>query len=544
MAEENEILKASNEAAKKLEKAAIAATVAAAMTEAAEEKIAEIKRKKEEALQKAAAVKEKIEQFKLKKQRTQKRLENLQMPKGFGLIILRYLFQTLKSSFRAEQAINLIKKQLEDKCPLPEKLMEIIEKKNRIENSVTTIRQIITTLQTGAVSLQMLVGALDTIIKISSAFILAAGFLPAPPGPTVLTQEGKDIAKKKNVELDVIISQGVIGLTIISTSLNSLILLLQQLEAMISLCLIDLLDNGDINEDQFNEILININTTSTDSSNKETNKIIGEDILNQEYKGFKFEIQNNPNNPLETVPQRRAIGIQIETDILAVATEYSFASSTEVLINEAKFLVDQWLFNTTNFESNIQIPEVIEPEEEILPPPGFYWKYSDTPSIYYEFEGNIEVFNTLEEYYLHREKYNLPKDLSKVQFRGPDPNLAIENEQISSSESEEAAKQIEKNILQGEIGGWQFTITQIRDTLTNSINKVNFNKTNKAIWESRVGSWKPEEWLGKKATNAYSRIENKFGMQGSLGGDLNGALENWFELNNKIKINKNKISNL
>ena len=209
--------------------------------------------------------------------------------------------------------------------------------------------------------------------------------------------------------------------------------------------------------------------------------------------------------------------------------------------------MDQWLFNTTNFESNIKIPEVIEPEEEILPPPGFYWKYSDTPSIYYEFEGNIEIFNTLEEYYLHREKYNLPKDLSKVQFRGPDPNLTSENEQIASDEAEaaaEAAKQIEKNILQGEISGWQVTITQIRDTLTNAIDKVNFNKTNKAIWKSRVGSWKPEEWLGKKATNAYNRIENKFGVQGSLGGDLTGALNNWFDLNKKIAINQGKIDNL
>ena len=68
-------------------------------------------------------------------------------------------------------------------------------------------------------------------------------------------------------------------------------------------------------------------------------------------------------------------------------------------------------------------------------------------------------------------------------------------------------------------------------------NRVNFNKKNKAEWKGRVNSWLPQQWLGKKGINAYKRIDKKYG-------NLTGALNNWFNLNKKIKQNEDKIAKL
>ena len=62
------------------------------------------------------------------------------------------------------------------------------------------------------------------------------------------------------------------------------------------------LENGDITEDEFTEILTELNTTSTDSSSEEEDKAKGEDLLAKLqpnsndpffYRGFKLEIQQN-----------------------------------------------------------------------------------------------------------------------------------------------------------------------------------------------------------------------------------------------------------
>ena len=61
------------------------------------------------------------------------------------------------------------------------------------------------------------------------------------------------------------------------------------------------------------------------------------------YKGFRLEIQPDPKNPSGNIPRNRMVAFQETTNILSVATDYSFTSNTEVQVNELKYLIDQYL---------------------------------------------------------------------------------------------------------------------------------------------------------------------------------------------------------
>ena len=56
------------------------------------------------------------------------------------------------------------------------------------------------------------------------------------------------------------------------------------------------------------------------------------------YKGFRLEIEEKPYT--DTVSQNRAIGLN-QSGVVLIATNYSFASDTNVLINELKFIIDR-----------------------------------------------------------------------------------------------------------------------------------------------------------------------------------------------------------
>jgi len=509
MATIDNIGNAANDVAQKAEAAAAKAELAAAKAE-------EIKAKKEAAEAKVKQAQEKVAALKNKKEKMEKRINRLQMPKGIGAIVIMFLIRTLKIQYRAEKAIKNLAKQFEVKCPLPEKLRALIIKKNRINNAVTNIQKIIQTLQTTTQTISTFLTALNAIIAgIKTIIAVAGSLLPAPSGPFITVDNiaeavGEDVKKQNNI-----ISQGLQGLIVINFGLIALTTLLAQIDALISLCLIEGLDNGDITEDEFTEILTELNTTSTDSSNEDEDKAKGEDLLAKlqpnsndplMYRGFKLEIQQNPNNPLETIPQRRVVGIQAETHILTVATDYSFASTTEVLVNEAKFLIDKWWVGQTPITSNIEIP-IREIQEEIIEPV-------------------IEIPEP---------------DTSAIDEANAAAEAAIAAAEAAANQATaaaaEQARQAEISILQSQITGWNDDIESIKSKLTSAVGGVGFNKKNKAEWKGRVNSWLPQQWLGKKALSAYNRIDKKYG-------DLTGALNNWFNLNKKIKANETKISNL
>lgn len=409
-----------------IENAANKAEELAKITQEAEAKAAEIKDKKEEAERNVKEAKEKVEKLKNRKKKMENTIRNLQMPKGLGAIIVMFLIRTLKSTYSAELAINLLKKQFENNCPLPKKLRELITKKNRIYNAVTQIQQIIQTLTTTTQTITTFITSITLIINILKKAVIASGITPgSPPAPPIETNNVANKTEEQAKKEKLTVEQGLAGLIIINFSLIKLTTLLNQIEAFINLCLIENLESGEMSEEEYNSLLIEINTSSPNGESSE-------DILNQGYKGFRFEVQQNPNNPLETVPQRRVVGIQIETDILTVATDYSFSSTTEVLVNECKFLIDKWYIEQEPVTSNIDLATIkiledepiitIEADDILIPsaiPPN------PNPNIFYTTKQGDKVQTILNIYSLSEEtlkSLNPGKEI-KFDIKGLPPQI-------------------------------------------------------------------------------------------------------------------------
>ena len=302
---------------------------------------------------------------------------------GLGKILLRLLKMAIKSSLKAEASLDILIEQLSQACPSEDKIEQFIVKKNRINNSLTIIQKLITTTDFTTKTADKIIKVLDTIIKLVKSLPIPTSPIPIPINVVTIASDALDTAKNiiesgKGVSLSSIEIISIINdfLQKVQDKLNEVELLLQR-------CI------EQLPEDQRQDLQTLLNTTSTDSSNPKDDKIKGEDLLAKLqpnsndplfYRGFRLQIEQNPNNPLETIPQRRVVGIQAETDILTVATDFSFASTTEVLVNEAKFLIDKWWITQTPVTSNIDlatikildedslIPE-IEIEEDMLPSP-------------------------------------------------------------------------------------------------------------------------------------------------------------------------------
>ena len=290
---------------------------------------------------------------------------------GLGKILLRLLKMAIKSSLKAEASLDILIEQLSQACPSEDKIEQFIVKKNRINNSLTIIQKLIITTDFTTKTADKIIKVLDTIVKLVKSLPIPTSPIPIPINVVTIASDALDTAKNiiesgKGVGLG-----GIEIISIINEFLEKVQDKLNQVELLIQGCI------EQLPEDQRQDLQTLLNTTSTDSSNPKDDKIKGEDLLAKLqpnsndpffYRGFRLQIDQNPNNPLETIPQRRVIGTQAETDILTVATDYSFASTTEVLVNECKFLIDKWYIEQEPITSNIDLATIkILEDEPILP---------------------------------------------------------------------------------------------------------------------------------------------------------------------------------
>jgi hypothetical protein len=141
---------------------------------------------------------------------------------------------------------------------------------------------------------------------------------------------------------------------------------LVQLDTLLAGCLeqatIGLTD--DEKEDYFTRLGINLNTLDT-TSDPQVNLVGGqalEDSLAPNsndpliYKGFKLIIDNDKENKL-SFPRRRIVATRIANGVQIVG-DYSFSSSTQILVDEVKFQIDKYL--------NEQLAEADAPNERTV----------------------------------------------------------------------------------------------------------------------------------------------------------------------------------
>lgn len=245
----------------------------------------------------------------------------------------------------ADRMIPTLEKQVRefiDQCPPSEKVERIVTLRNNvltqansISDSLDRITKTIGIANFGVNSLLTLIALLKTG-KLAAS--VAAKFLPTVPGaiPSAIS-DLDDLITNKTFDIEgnskiAPIKNAIDGISspinLLSFYILQFVLIIRQLDNFIKDCA---KSNANPNL-QLNDISPNllkiaeIQEQSNQSSNLST------------YQGFVIEIEEVPFSP--TVNRKRAVG-KNQDGIVLIQTELSFTPSSQVLINELKFIIDR-----------------------------------------------------------------------------------------------------------------------------------------------------------------------------------------------------------
>lgn len=201
-------------------------------------------------------------------------------------------------------------------CPTNEKLLQIISRRNKI---VTQLNNLYSFLNTVSQSTTLLTGFLEVLqLSITIAKAVPA---PAPAGVAAIL-----ISLENKLGKIIHVIAGISFTSLIAAAtLKQIISLISALDSLIQQCSID-----------NNVSLVAINNDILNASNLANEAIYNGNI---EYKGFTLGIQEDTKDNNKYV-KRYAIARDVRGNIV-LRGESSFSASTQILIDELKFQIDQ-----------------------------------------------------------------------------------------------------------------------------------------------------------------------------------------------------------
>lgn len=303
---------------------------------------------------------------------------------------------SIKSILKLDDKVDEIIEKFKIGCPPKEELIKVIKQKNTFISTLTTIKKVLNSITITGKTLNGIVTALQVGVKIIK-------FLPVPIppfAPLTITNVLADSLDTlggllKNGKGSVKMIPQVFGS--ITPEIDKLIAKLKSLDVALNACIEaqgltqkeltdSLLNSGQLSPSSGEWILekdvkypqlkptefppieptpftdkngnVWVFTIIEDLSGIGTNTTSNEDLENQLkpgsanpllYRGFKLEIQFNPKNEFSFASRRIKSQNQEKSKIILYNLPdqgYSFSSSVEVLIDEAKFEIDNYLLGS------------------------------------------------------------------------------------------------------------------------------------------------------------------------------------------------------
>ena len=253
---------------------------------------------------------------------------------------------SIKSILKLDDRINEISKKFENGCPSKSELEKIITQKNTLITTLTTTKQLLN----GVTKTGQTVDGLLTGLKVA---VNTIKYLPIPIAPfTPLTVTNVLADSLDTLGGIVKNNKGIIKMIpqifkSITPEIDKVIQKLNSLDIALNACI----KSQNLTQKELSEILT-IDPTSKTPSNSSS-----EDLLSQLspgsnnpilHKGFKLEIQYDPKNKFSFSSRRIKASNPSKSNIILYNlpnNEYSFSSSVEVLINEVKFRIDNYLLD-------------------------------------------------------------------------------------------------------------------------------------------------------------------------------------------------------
>jgi archaellum component FlaC len=236
---------------------------------------------------------------------------------------------------RAFEALN----KFVNECPNVEELKKIIALRNNLLKQITLIESRVSKFQPIATKLTITVTTLKLAIQIIKQIPIPTAIIPPQAGglgiPISTLNKFSDRINKLNTQLDKFGNEA----TAITSTVNRISPVLTNLK--LKLQSIDIAVEGCLANNSSQELQDLINTAQPLGNTGSENNAGGTIDPNYEYRGYKLEIIQDPNSP-KIAPRRYAIA-KDRRGIVVLRGEPSFSSSTDVLLDEIKFRIDNQL---------------------------------------------------------------------------------------------------------------------------------------------------------------------------------------------------------
>ena len=319
-------------------------------------------------------------------------------------ILINSIVRVIKNAAKMDIVIDSLIDKFKDQCPPKTELLLIVKQKNQIQGGLEQIVAAFEPVNTAAETTETIVNTVSTAVKVIKAIPAP---MSVPPGFGIPINVITILADSLDALGDSL--KGAKGaLKIVPPAVNqitsaatNIIKKLQQLDILFDGCIQDLIIDEGLTPSQIQDLALEINNVAATSGNFDNiglNSSTEENLLNSLspnspnpylYKDFIFEIQYEVGNEF-SFPSRRIRVENVNLDDKNVykgvvlfnleGGRYSFSSSVQVLINEARFRIDnlnydfywkQWFENQVVIEEDLsQLPSLPTPPNPTSPPPS------------------------------------------------------------------------------------------------------------------------------------------------------------------------------
>lgn len=288
---------------------------------------------------------------------------------ALGTVIAGLVRNAARSLVNFELAVDPLIERLQQSCPPKVELEIIIRQKNSIATALTQTQTALNTMVQTGQTVTGIINVTDIALRVIKNLPLPTSVPPGIGIPISIINRFTDTLIKLSDLIKT--NRGIVAsITPAVQSLNgdiqTILGKLTQLDTLLAGCLEEQTANltEEEKEDYFTSLGINLNTLDT-TSDPQVNLVGGqalEDSLAPNsndpliYKGFKLIIDNDKENKL-SFPRRRIVATRI-TNGVQIVGDYSFSSSTQILVDEVKFQIDKYL--------NEQLAEADAPNERTI----------------------------------------------------------------------------------------------------------------------------------------------------------------------------------
>ena len=273
---------------------------------------------------------------------------------ALGTVIAGLVRNAARSLVNFELAVDPLIERLQQSCPPKVELEIIIRQKNSIATALTQTQTALNTMVQTGQTVTGIINVTDIALRVIKNLPLPTSVPPGIGIPISVINRFTDTLIKLSDLIKT--NRGIVAsiapaVQSLNSDIQTILDALARLDTLLAGCLEEQTANltEEEKEDYFTSLGINLNTLDT-TSDPQVNLVGGqalEDSLAPNsndpliYKGFKLIIDNDKENKL-SFPRRRIIATRIANNVQIVG-DYSFSSSTQILVDEVKFQIDKYL---------------------------------------------------------------------------------------------------------------------------------------------------------------------------------------------------------